>query len=906
MTEETIRASEEELLVFISSRQDEEMNRARALATETVNNYPGMRIWAFEDAPASSEGARERYIRNAGKADFVIWLIGSTTSPPVVEEIDACLQSGRKLLPFKLPAQRRDCQTQELIKRVQEIVTWREVEDVETLPDHIEKALTDEMVRGVRDPAPLNHDLYLKLEQRGSIAETKRLWTTLGVRDDIAQNLADDQSIGHKLDPLATGVLQVVAAQGSGKTLAAHRLYQHAIEKRLESHFEPLPVFLNARHIQGELKDDIEKAVGEQGSVYTQRILVIIDGLDETGRHEANQILGKVESYTNANQNVAAVVMSRLLPGLKSLDGAIALPGCSDEEFLSIASRVAGRSVHIGEVPYRVAETRIPLFAVIIGAHFRDSRNPMGTSLSQMISQLVQRILEESDDYPEEKAEPLKKLAIACTNSGENVNKAEIDPKSSVHAHLAGSRLVVEENDKIDFVLAIFREWFAARALVERTILPSDVDLTSDRWVIPLAIAINSENASLSSEIMEVISTKDPGIAGLVLDEVKHSWSMEYPPEHPPDGTAIEMGHQIRQAMSNWKEGLGPLMTPVGPTSPDGDISTLSVEKGERMVTTRWYRGEEQMDSVVEIPPGWDPYSYHEFMDWYPWRSTVIEHTRVWPWTITQETLSSSLSELLKTYTFALDSTIGIREFAAEFAETIPTYLFSASRAPKVHELSNRINEWITEPGRGPKDSIGFGQHSYTVKELELIRATLPGLPRSDDDTISDLWPGKDKPWPAGRGGVLWHELYTDVQLLDRTNAIFDGALRIYNNIVERWFPTFNRRHQMSYMLPLRLEGVLIRRRASGRREWNDAVIDWWPRLVNSNADSGVSFELGAENKAFESNTREKRQAAQDEFFLHRGQFRHTSQLLPGNDPRPATKLAHDWLTTDLESLHWL
>ena len=86
MTEEAIRASEEELLVFISSRQDEEVNRARALATETVNNYPGMRVWAFEDAPASSEAARERYIRNAGKADFVIWLIGSTTSPPVCED----------------------------------------------------------------------------------------------------------------------------------------------------------------------------------------------------------------------------------------------------------------------------------------------------------------------------------------------------------------------------------------------------------------------------------------------------------------------------------------------------------------------------------------------------------------------------------------------------------------------------------------------------------------------------------------------------------------------------------------------------------------------------------------------------------------------------------------------------
>ena len=126
---------------------------------------------------------------------------------------------------------------------------------------------------------------------------------------------------------------------------------------------------------------------------------------------------------------------------------------------------------------------------------------------------------------------------------------------------LADSRLVVEKDGKFDFALAIFREWFAARALVEKTVSPSDIDLTSDRWVVSLAIAINSENASLGSEIMETISAKDPGIAGLVLEEVKNNWSVEEPPEEPPDGTSIEIGHRIRRAMFNWKLGLGPLLT---------------------------------------------------------------------------------------------------------------------------------------------------------------------------------------------------------------------------------------------------------------------------------------------------------------------------------------------------------
>ena len=72
-----------------------------------------------------------------------------------------------------------------------------------------------------------------------------------------------------------------------------------------------------------------------------------------------------------------------------------------------------------------------------------------------------------------------------------------------------------------------------------------------------------------------------------------------------------------------------------------------------------------------------------------------------------------------------------------------------------------------------------------------------------------ELWPGKDKPLPGDNTDVLWYELYTERQLLERTKKVFEGALSVYNDIVKRWFPAFNRRHQMGYMLPLRLEGIL-------------------------------------------------------------------------------------------------
>ena len=98
------------------------------------------------------------------------------------------------------------------------------------------------------------------------------------------------------------------------------------------------------------------------------------------------------------------------------------------------------------------------------------------------MSLLVQRILAESKHNPEETDELLKKLAVVAITSGEPVHKSTVDRRSAVHARLADSRLVVQQDNNFDFAIALFREWFAARALVEKTISPSEIDLDSDKW----------------------------------------------------------------------------------------------------------------------------------------------------------------------------------------------------------------------------------------------------------------------------------------------------------------------------------------------------------------------------------------------------------------------------------------
>ena len=84
----------------------------------------------------------------------MIWLIGSTTTTPIVEEISACMRAQGRLLAFKLPATQRDDETKTLIKKVLGYATWREVRDEANLSDHIHVALTDEMLRRASGPSP--------------------------------------------------------------------------------------------------------------------------------------------------------------------------------------------------------------------------------------------------------------------------------------------------------------------------------------------------------------------------------------------------------------------------------------------------------------------------------------------------------------------------------------------------------------------------------------------------------------------------------------------------------------------------------------------------------------------------------------------------------------------------------
>ena len=455
---------------------------------------------------------------------------------------------------------------------------------------------------------------------------------------------------------------------------------------------------------------------------------------------------------------------------------------------------------------------------------------------------------------------------------------------------------MVEEGGKFDFTLAIFREWFAARALVEKSITLNDIELNSDRWVVPLAIAINSENPNMGPEIMERLASRDPGMAGLVLEEVKHNWSTDKPENSLPPGTAIEIGTRIRNAMEHWREGLGPLIPALDMLDQSGNVPTLGVDGRSEQVTTSWYRGDEILDPVVQLPEDLHDHSKGHFWNWPGWISRGIEPTRVWPWSIAHYDLSKLLSEELRTLRFALETTKGFHEFAYELSSYLRRSYFGARDLQTPNEVIDYIESQFSRYGSDPRTSITFGcrEYNFTMPKLEAFRERISELSRNGIDILADPWPAPDKPWPEGKSSVMWFELHTDERLLERTNAIFNAALQIYNEIVERWFSAFNKRSQMSHALPYRMRGELRLPSDQQRVGWHNATLVYWTEQAYSETDSGVFIEL------------ERRgQTTGDEFEKQIVPCRSGWRILHGNEARPATKLAHEWLTDDLNALHW-
>ncbi|MCY4075737.1 MAG: DUF4062 domain-containing protein, partial [Acidobacteria bacterium] len=205
---------ESDLLVFISSVMTKEMELARMTAVQTLRDLPFSRPWAFEYTPANSEEVTDAYLRKVEEADFVVWLVGVGTSQPVIDEINACIASGGRLLAFKFEPDDADETTRALITTVSDYAKWHAVPSPDAFAECLRETIADELVRALRDPALPIRRRRLNELLRLSVAKCKQAWSTLGVPRDLAAELAADRDLGSVLQLPDSGVQVIVGEMG--------------------------------------------------------------------------------------------------------------------------------------------------------------------------------------------------------------------------------------------------------------------------------------------------------------------------------------------------------------------------------------------------------------------------------------------------------------------------------------------------------------------------------------------------------------------------------------------------------------------------------------------------------------------------------------------------------------------
>ena len=898
--------SESDLLVFISSVMRDKLTHARQVTEQAIRAFPITRSWVFESTPASSEPPNEEYLRKVAEADFVIWLIGRETTQPVANEINACVSSGRRLLAFKLPSEARDASTRNLIDRVSGYAKWKEVHNIEELPEHINAALSDEFVRGIRDPASPARVHRLRELRRLSVSRCKRMWIALGVPDGIAAELSEDHSIGDKLEWPNQGLHMVIGDQGTGKTLALERLFQRLVMRALDDSSQPFPLFVSARDLRETLIEYVDRMSQVYSRPSVQGTSILIDGLDEIGVTAANDLLEQVAAYTGANSNATAIVTSRPLPGLKSAGEQVAMPAMDDEHAISLISRISGRELDM-RVRYAWSNStqdaaKLPLFAVMIASELRKNPGLGVPQPSQLVNRLAEGAWQEAGENAEIVDELLQKLAVKAISTGTRARLSDVTPRRARQRILADSRLVNEHASTVDFTVPIFREWYAARALIEQTVSVEDILPASDRWIIPLAIAIDSENEELGRSLMVRIASSDPGLASLLLKELEERWHGDGRDE-PSLGTAVEVGVEIRNAMEAWGRGLGNLYTVIGPVDRDGNTATLGVRLNAPHITTSWYSGSKELPAVLDLPGhiNWGNLS----PDWPRLSSEQVLHTKTWPWVMTKRRLVDSLSETIRSKHLAPGSADAVRELTWAFALAVKEQGGFNPNPIRIRDVLRFIN-YIEDDGIRPK-TIPYWLNDFSDRDFRSIKSCLSESVEDGEDFITEPWPSADQ---SKSSGWVWG-YYSEQRLLERTKAVYAGALRIYENMVDQWFKSFGPRLHLYRVLPVKLEGQLlfppqqdtVRRRAG-------PTLDWRPRCLPVDAKSIVDFELGPREEfrdGFLHYCREERKELKrlrpedttEPWLCERG------SRLEIFGSRPATELAHDWLKDELRELEW-
>jgi hypothetical protein len=770
--------------------------------------------------------------------------------------------------------------------------------------------------------------------ERESLARCKRRWTILGVPVDEAEALAKNPMVGapgpNVRAQLGQPVTVIAAEAGSGKSLLLDRLMQRAIASYREREGAPLPVFIDARRVEGRLREAVVERTRSLGRPGERGAAIFLDGLEEAGRSEVRRLLDEAHYLPDMWPNTTVVVAGRPLQELeeeKERGDAVALRELSDWETEAIIRRISGDDVVLDALVYGLPESvheaiKRPLFATLVGLDMRDRFGRDPRSIGELLSHLVERTIRNADEAVELKE--LRDLAVAVTNSvSGRVRTADVGTRAEVR-HMRATGLVQEEDGTLRFSLQILSEWFAAQALELGDVHAED--LASDfarleRWRYPLVMAVSNFGYERVLRIFEPIVRAAPAFASQVVDAAfaRSGGGAEGAVEG-----VEEVITRFRRTMGAWVEGLGPLAPFFAPVRGDGSLGTLAItgwgpwEPGKGNYA--WYAGQVNLPDVVPF----SRIAKSELAYGIPQRTYVVGRQAAWPWHTTFRDLRGDLEKALKANKLPTLTPMLAKEAVWRTAKDI---LFRERRKPRsenravpldeLEELLDEFGAWDGEWIWRPPPRTSFRPALFGVRHLveEVRRLRDEGETEIPPPVLPPPVPGFDLTIEEAReragndGTVYTWDLYSDERLLERARLVVEETLRAYAKTVETLLSKLAPHMPRAATLPCKLVGRLDPRRDDGRREPN---VRWYLEPLPFGCESTSELSLGTspdywdEYDEYASYLRPKIASLRPQSAGWLAP--QTGQLTSGQlfDLTPVTKTVHYWLWRDLWYAKWV
>ena len=714
------------------------------------------------------------------------------------------------------------------------------------------------------------------------------------------------------------------AEVGAGKSLLADRLLQRAVVRLREEPGAPLPAYVEAWEVEGRLRDVVLEKTSSLDDARVRGAAVFLDGAEEEGPARAGRLIKQARILTGTWPNTTVVVAGRPLPELTEDRERVEVPELTEEEAYALIGAITGEVPAVAVThrwPESVKEAiRRPLFAVLVASDMRERGGHNPRSTGAMLTALVERALRRSGSAVD--TARLRELAVTVMDRGGTpVPQAEVGTGQSV-GEMLGTGLVVRRGNSVAFPLRILAEWFAAEALEHGLVNVQDMasDLARlEGWRYPLAMAVGNFGYARATEVLRPVVEAAPAFASQIVETgIERGYvSFRLGREGPPM-TPDEFAQRLREAVSSWVRGIGPLAPLIAPVREDGSLSTLGVSgSAERVSRRSWYRGDDNLGNVV-----WLPDHNPELLpnrEWPNLRGVSTREQAAWTWEYALEDLRSELSKKLKKKRLPISGGLLAEEAAWDAAR----------------ELRKRFEKkyyWERDPIplgaiEGYLDLVGWDTEVITFAnqrdlgnpwarhgpdyELKYLKDKIGDLQASGRAELKPPWPMQDR-MPGDPGYVetgrdsawVW-EWYSDEALLRRARVLLEGAFEGYVRFVEEFFPRLAPHMLIAATLPARLTGTLILTPREGRPDVGPYV-SWHLEPLPYGSDNEVQIEFGSQRpgREYMLGVGDRTRSLRPQAAAWISPYDYATEDFYGRIP--ATEFAYKWLWEDLRRVSWL